>query len=49
MNTEEKIEFLIKILLKEIPEAKTLTDKISSRRMLLRALMNVRPPQVADE
>ena len=44
MNRNEKIEFLIETLMKELPDAKFMARQISSRRMLLRALMNVRPP-----
>ena len=44
MNTEEKIEFLIKELLDEMPEVRALEKQINSRRLLLRSLMNLRPP-----
>lgn len=48
MTRDERIRFLIDILLEEMPrfraEAEKLPDTVESRRRLLRALMNVRPP-----
>ena len=44
MNREQQINFLIDILLDEMPELKKAAEKVSDRRKLLRALMNVRPP-----
>ena len=44
MNRAQQINFLIEILLDEMPELRSAAEKVSDRRQLLRALMNVRPP-----
>jgi len=41
---DEKLNFLIKFLLNEMPEYKRDAENISDKKILLRSLMNVRPP-----
>ena len=50
MTRDRQIDFLIRMLLNEMPELKISASKIKSKRKLLRALMNVRPPlPIKDE
>ena len=50
MTKSEQINFLIDILLSEMPEIKSQAEKVpddlQSQRQLLRALMNIRPPML---
>ena len=41
---DEKLNFLIEFLLDEMPEYKPSAAKITDKKILLRSLMNVRPP-----
>ena len=45
MTRDQQINFLINTLLAEMPQLKLSASKVRSKRKLLRALMNVRPPQ----
>ena len=44
MTRDQQINFLIDILLAEMPELKLSASQAKSKRKLLRALMNIRPP-----
>jgi len=48
MNTLERIQYLNRILLEEMPQYKadaaTFPDELHAQRRLLRSLMNLRPP-----
>ena len=44
MTRDQQINFLIDMLLAEMPELKMSASQVKSKRKLLRALMNIRPP-----
>ena len=44
MTRDQQINFLIDMLLAEMPELKLSASQVKSKRKLLRALMNIRPP-----
>lgn len=45
---DKKLDFLINFLLNEMPEYKDEAANVSDKKILLRALMNVRPPMKLD-
>ena len=46
---DKKLNFLIEFLLDEMPEYKPSAAKITDKKILLRSLMNVRPPMKLDQ
>lgn len=50
MNKEkEKLDYMIKFLLEEMPEYQQDAEKIPDKKILFRALMNLRPPMKLNE
>ena len=45
---DEKLNFLINFLLDEMPDCKSEAANISDKKLLLRSLMNIRPPKKLD-